>query len=257
MTLNDHCVDRRVDRNVARGTAAHAPLALACLAAMLLPAVAGMACADTFTVTPALVSDYDLRGISQNARDPAFQLGANYASATGFYLGAWGSNINFGRGDPKVELDGIGGFTWGDAKEFAALDAGVIYYSYVGKSDYNYPELYFAVTKDWFNAKVSYSWDFAGTHESAWYLSTVGTFPLPQEFAFVAHIGYSGGNYWDRFYGDGYYDWSVGFTKALGRFTLGLSFIDGSDLRDGPGRLFDTRSKVVGSVSTTLPWSAD
>ena len=49
----------------------------------------------------------------------------------------------------------------------------------------------------------------------------------------------------------------VGVTKTLGKFALGLSFIDGSDLKDGPGKVFDSRSKIVATVSTTLPWSAE
>jgi len=131
-----------------------------------------------------------------------------------------------------------------------------VYYTYVSKSDFNYPEVYFGITKDWFNAKVFYSWDFGGVGDSAWYVTTTGTFPIPGDFSLVAHAGYSGGDYWDKAYGNGYFDWSVGVTKTLGNFTLGLSFIDGSDLKDSPGKVFDTRSKVVASISTTLPWSA-
>ena len=36
------------------------------------------------TVTPAVVSDYDFRGISQSAKDPAFQLSVNYTADSGF-----------------------------------------------------------------------------------------------------------------------------------------------------------------------------
>jgi uncharacterized protein (TIGR02001 family) len=226
------------------------------LAGALLLASAGAAQADSFTVSPAVVSDYDFRGITQTAKDPALQVGATYSHDSGFYVGAWSSNVNFGPGDPKIELDLTSGFTWGDAKESFAYDAGIVYYTYVSKSDFNYPEVYFGITKDWFNAKLFYSWDFGGVGDSAWYLSTTGTFPIPADFSLVAHAGYSGGDYWDKAYGNGYFDWSIGVTKALGNFTLGVSFIDGSDLKDSPGKVFDTRSKVVGTITTTLPWSA-
>jgi len=227
------------------------------LAGALVLSSLGAAHADSFTVSPALVSDYDFRGITQTAKDPALQVGATYSHDSGFYLGGWGSNVNFGSGDPKVELDLTTGFTWGDAKESAAFDAGVVYYTYVSKSDFNFPEVYFGVTKDWFNAKLFYSWDFGGLGDSAYYLSTTGTFPLPSDFALVAHAGYNGGDYWDKNYGDGYFDWSVGVTKAIGKFTVGLSFIDGSDLADVPGKFFDTKSKVVATISTTLPWGKE
>jgi hypothetical protein len=79
----------------------------------------------------------------------------------------------------------------------------------------------------------------------------------PQSFALVAHAGYSGGTFWDKAYGNGYLDWSVGLTRSVGRFKVGLSFIDGSDLPHGAGRVFDTRNRFVASLSTTLPWSAN
>ncbi|MEN9705562.1 MAG: hypothetical protein RLZZ393_1441 [Pseudomonadota bacterium] len=230
------------------------------LAGALAISSVGVAHADgSLTVTPAVVSDYDLRGISQTAKDPAFQLGATYTHDSGFYVSGWASNLNFGLGnkDPDGELDLVGGYAWGDAKGKGAFDAGVIYYTYVGRSDFDYPEVYLGYTKDWFNAKAFYSWDFGGTGSTAWYLTTTGTFPLPSDFALVAHAGYSTGDYWDKNYGGGYVDWSVGVTKAIGKFTVGLSFIDGSDLKDTPGKYFDTRSKVVASVSTTLPWGKD
>ena len=34
----------------------------------------------------------------------------------------------------------------------------------------------------------------------------------------------------DLFYDDSYMDWSVGVTYALGHFTFGLKYVDGSDL---------------------------
>jgi uncharacterized protein (TIGR02001 family) len=227
------------------------------LAGALLAAAAGAAQADV-TVSPAVVSDYDFRGISQSKNDPAFQLGATYAHESGFYVGAWGSNVDFGLDKPDIELDVTTGFTFGDAKEGFAYDVGAVYYTYVSASDFNFPEIYAGITRDWFNAKLFYSWDFGGVKESAYYLSTTGTFPLPADFGLAVHAGYSGGNYWDTFYGNGYFDWSVGVTKALGKFTLGLAFVDGSDLPTGPKNTpFSSASKVVATVTTTLPWASE
>jgi hypothetical protein len=86
------------------------------LAGALLVAAAGTAHAG-LTVTPAVVSDYDFRGVTQTANDPAVQVGATYAFDSGLYVGGWGSNIKFGAGDPKLELDWSAGYTFGDAKE--------------------------------------------------------------------------------------------------------------------------------------------
>ena len=76
--------------------------------------------------------------------------------------------------------------------------------------------------------------------------------------ALTAHIGYSDGDYWDRF--DGYIDWSVGVTYTLGNFNLGLKYVDGSDLEDTDGTpddVFSSEARAVFSVSTTFPWGSE
>ena len=100
------------------------------LLAGALLAVAGVASAD-ITVTPAVVWDYDFRGVSQTAGDPAVQAGITYTHASGAYVGAWASNVQFGPGDPNIEMDFFGGFAGGDATKSVAYDVGIIYYTYV------------------------------------------------------------------------------------------------------------------------------
>lgn len=208
------------------------------------------------TVTPAVVWDYDFRGISQSSGNPALQLGTTFAHDSGLYVGAWGSTIDFGPGDPEVELDFYGGFAGGDATESIAYDVGIIYYTYVSKSDYNFAEVYAGITKGWFNAKVSYGWDFANVGEDAFYVETNGTFPMSSGLSLLAHIGYSDGSYWDEGYGDGYFDWSVGLSYGFKNFTGTVKYIDGSDLPDTHGSdVFTTDSKVWVGLQTTLPWS--
>ena len=227
------------------------------LLAGALLATAGAANAAV-TVTPTVVSDYDFRGISQTGKDPAFQLGVNYTHESGFYAGLWGSNVDFGPGDPNVEVDVFAGYTFGDAKESVGFDVGAIYYTYVSASDFNYPEIYAGISHGPLAAKVYYSWDFGGTSKSAYYLSGDGTFPLGDSgFSALAHIGWSAGDYWDDFYGDGYFDWAVGVQKTFANFTVQLKYVDGSDLPDGPSKVFSTDSKVWASVSTTLPWASE
>src|SRR5262245_62438152 len=58
-----------------------------------------------FSSTWTAVSDYDFRGFTQSAKDPALQASADYAfGESGFSLGAWASNIDFGN-DEDYELD--------------------------------------------------------------------------------------------------------------------------------------------------------
>lgn len=231
------------------------------LAGALL-AAAGAANAGV-SVTPTVVSDYDFRGISQTAEDPAFQLALNYTHDSGFYAGLWGSNVDFGISDPDIEIDAIAGFAGGDAAESFGYDVGVTYYTYVSASDLNYTEIYAGISKGWFAGKIWYSWDLGGDalppslSSNGYYVEGNGTFPIGDSgFAFVAHAGYSGGGYWDDVNGDGYFDWSAGVTKSFGNFAVAVKFIDGSDL-PGPGPVLSTESKLFASISTTLPWAAE
>lgn len=50
-------------------------------------------------------SDYDFRGISLCAKKPALQASAEYSFASGFAVGAWASNVDFGdKADIEVDL---------------------------------------------------------------------------------------------------------------------------------------------------------
>jgi uncharacterized protein (TIGR02001 family) len=229
------------------------------LLAGALLAVCGAASAD-ITVTPAVVWDYDFRGVSQTAGDPALQAGITYTHASGAYVGAWASNVQFGPGDPNVEMDFFGGFAGGDATKSVGYDVGIIYYTYVSASGLNYPEIYAGITKGWFNVKLSYSWDWGGSDRpsfvsgTAYYLEGNATIPLPAGFTGLAHIGWSDGSYWSDAYGNGYVDWAVGASHAFGHFTGTLKYIDGSDLPDGGSKFFKTDGKAWVGFQTTLPW---
>jgi hypothetical protein len=67
---------------------------LKAIAAVLLMTVAGAAHAQ-FSGTVTAVSDYDFRGVSLSATDPALQASLDWAHDSGLYLGIWGSNIDY------------------------------------------------------------------------------------------------------------------------------------------------------------------
>ena len=222
------------------------------LCALPLPALAQV----SSTVT--LTSDYDFRGISQTARDPALQASLDWAGASGAYLGAWASNVDFGRGtDASVELDLLGGYR-GKFNDEATFDIGAVYYSFWGDGDdVPFGEIYAGIGYKMLSAKLWYAPDFSNSGETATYLEANATFPLPNDFGLAIHAGYSDGDYWDAVNGGGYLDYSLGLTKSVGKFSLALKWVDGSDLKssDGtPGDVFTSESKVMLSVATTLPW---
>ena len=228
---------------------------------------------STWTAT----SDYDFRGITQSAGDPALQASIDYAHPSGWYIGAWASNIKFGvdesasgLSDPKIETDVYTGFTK-TLESGLSYDVGGVFYGYPEESTFNYFELYAGVgftAKSGMSikGKLFYSPDFGGDatpgNTSAEYLSADASFPLPQNFSITAHAGYSFGNYWDSFLkdaalGDKYFDYSVGVGYTAGKFSLSLKWIDGSDLKESDGTphdFFSSEGRAVFSVATTFPW---
>ncbi len=130
------------------------------LAAVVLLASASIAQAE-ITGNASVVSDYNWRGITQTAGDPAIQGGIDYAHESGFYAGAWGSNVDFGDCcDENLETDLYFGWSGG---EDITWNVGFIYYLYPGAEGLNFPEIYGSLGWKWLTGKISYSNDFGNT----------------------------------------------------------------------------------------------
>lgn len=240
------------------------------LAAIVLMTSAAVASAE-ITGTVTATSDYDFRGISLSAKDPALQASIDYAHDSGFYLGIWGSNVDYGDCcDENLEIDYYAGFAGG---EDLYWDVGIVYYTYPGANyrpggkTLDYAELYGALGYKWIEGKIWYANSNSNSELASWYYEANGTFELPANFGLTAHIGYSDGDYFD---GSEYTDWSIGLTYMLGHFEFALKWVDGSDLEDlddfckvDPGfdpacrdrDVFSTDARAIFSVSTTFPWS--
>ncbi|WP_082559774.1 MULTISPECIES: TorF family putative porin [unclassified Lysobacter] len=122
--------------NASTTATAHAALALSVFAACLgAPALAHAGTSGSVSLT----SDYIFRGVSQTNQEPALQGGIEYAADSGFYVGAWGSNVSWLSdtvvvGDDissSLELDVSAGYR-GKAGEIFAYDVGALYYWYPG-----------------------------------------------------------------------------------------------------------------------------
>lgn len=214
--------------------------------------------ADEISSTLTLASDYDFRGISQTARDPALQASLDWSASSGLYLGAWASNVDFGPGtDADIELDASIGYS-GNFNDDVSYDIGVALYTFWSDGDNaEFAELYAGIGyKNW-SAKLWYAPDFNNYGASATYLEGNLAIPLASGFELGLHAGYSSGDFWDETNDGGYFDYSIGVSKSIGNFALALSWIDGSDLKatDGtPGDVFTSESKLWFSIATTLPW---
>jgi uncharacterized protein (TIGR02001 family) len=241
------------------------------VAAVLLLATGAAAHAE-LSGTVGAVSDYDFRGISLSAKDPALQGSIDWAAESGFYAGAWASNIDYGDGyDGNIELDLYGGFT-GETAGGLGWDVGLVWYLYPDSSENrtrcrdeeldceisDYPELYAGVTYKWFEFKQWYSNDLAGSDEDGFYTEGNASFELPAGFGLNLHLGY---NYGDAFEDTEYLDYSIGVGYTLGNFDLELKWVD-NDLSDGDplyskDDVFNSEGRVIFGVSTTFPWSKE
>lgn len=232
------------------------------LAALGLLSAAGAAQAGVSS-TWTLTNDYDFRGFSQSAKDPAIQGSLDYAHDSGWYLGAWASNIDFdvpdgvGLDDPEIEVDVYTGFTGGDAETGIGWDAGLVYYAYPEESDFDYMEIYASAAHKWFKGKLWWSNDFGGDTTSgntdAFYLEGNATFPLPQNFSILLHAGYSFGDYWDD--SDEVLDYSAGVGYSFGNFNFALKYVNQDTDIDIEDDAFNNEGRVVFTVATTFPWS--
>jgi uncharacterized protein (TIGR02001 family) len=102
------------------------------LAALAVPGLA-MAEDSPFSSNVSLVSNYLYRGVTQTGDRGAIQGGFDYAHPSGFYAGAWGSNISWlGGTGSSLELDTYAGYSAGFATDFT-YNVGVLRYNYSGE----------------------------------------------------------------------------------------------------------------------------
>ena len=158
--------------------------------------------APEVTYNVGVVSQYRYRGLAQTTGDAALQGGLDYANASGFYAGAWGSTIKWIKdagSDAKgpVELDMYAGYKL----EAAGLtyDVGYLRYEYVnntysktGGSNANTDEVYGAVTAGPATLKYSYAFsNLFGFNDSkgSTYWDLSATFDLGNGYSLVPHAG--------------------------------------------------------------------
>jgi len=199
---------------------------------VIAAATAAPAFAQDVTITGnvALATDYAFRGISQTTEAPAIQGGFDATFGdSGFYAGAWASNINFGAGGANLELDVYGGYKF--ALGGVAMDVGVLGYLYPSADDDFIGELDFyevyvkpsiALSEQFtLGGNISYSPDFQNETGDAFYYEVNGTFVASPELSFSGAVGMQNVDTPGFFAGeDEYTTWNVGGTYSA----MGLGF---------------------------------
>lgn len=187
--------------------------ALAALSLIASSVVFAQAAAPTPDYTLAYnigaVSDYRFRGITQTNYGPAVQGGVDFAHKSGFYVGAWASNVKWikdmngaSKGDYEVDL--YGGFK-GEIKPGLSYDVGFITYQYPGNdsgdaaspggtgfTNASTKEFYGALTYGVATLKYNQSMgDFLGNLNSngSRYWDLSATFDLGSGYTLTPHVG--------------------------------------------------------------------
>lgn len=229
---------------------------LACAASVMLFASQGAFAQFSSTLT--LTNDYDFRGFSQNAKDPALQGSLDYAFPSGFAVGAWASNIDFSPADGDIEVDYYANYT-GTISDNASWGVGAVYYSYPGSDVLGeYPEFYAGFNAGPFSVRQWYADDLYDLGESGWYTEGNATIELPQDFSLLLHLGYSYGDLWDLIGGE-IFDYSVGVGYNVNNFALSLK-VTGTDASGAQKITTDVgnnEDRLVFAISTTLPWGQE
>jgi len=200
-----------------------------------------------------LTSDYRFRGVSQSDEGMAVQGGITISHESGFYVGAWGSNLaGWGTfGGANMELDLIAGYKFGVGE--GTLDTGIVWYMYPsGASETDFAELYAKLSGTvgglGLTAGVAYApkqqalgnWFPVGApadpgdKEDNLYLSGDAAYGIDgAPITLKAHIGYSDGNPGLGPNGTSvaptgtYLDWSLGADIVpISGITLSVSYVD-------------------------------
>jgi uncharacterized protein (TIGR02001 family) len=193
-----------------------------------------------------VVSDYRFRGVSLSDKDFAVQPTITISHESGFYVGAWASNLAENSGD-DVEVDLYAGFSGGEELTY---DIGATYYLYPGVSSFNYVEFTGKLGSTYGPATVgvqlSYvpSQDNTGNSDNI-YFGTNAALAIPDSpITLTGSIGIEDGAFSA---GDEKVDWSIGANAAIQGFTLGIAYVDSN--RRSIFAANDAKAGVVFSLS--------
>jgi uncharacterized protein (TIGR02001 family) len=211
-----------------------------------------------FSSSIAVVSDYDFRGISLSARDPAPQMSVDYVFGdTGLSAGAFASTIDSGPDvDSDVETDVYVDFATMFDDTFG-FNAGATYYAYPGSDDTEaYPEAYVGLIAGDFTFNQWFTHDYLGVGDTALYTEANYSRELAASFSFSAHAGYSYGEAFEDAELIDYFA-ELGYTWNHVVFAVRFTGTDASGDLKVTDDVFNNEPRLMFSVATTLPWEDD
>jgi uncharacterized protein (TIGR02001 family) len=242
-------------------------LSLAGLALLPLANAQAVELNDQFAllITPKLVSDYRTSGISQTLGDPAAQLDLMLSHVSGWYIGAWTSNVEYGYDwaqdddyGTRQEVDYYAGYFW-QISDAISLDAMYSKYTYPGESQFNSSDLILTLEAYGLYAGGKYSID---TDEDQLTRYLGYRTQLPWELGLdirYENVDYKDDAFFNSDYSrarEDYNTWQIGLSRDLLGATWGLSYVD-TDLSDAECLSFSgyddlCSAGLVASVSKTF-----
>jgi uncharacterized protein (TIGR02001 family) len=227
-----------------------------------------------------LFSQYIFRGYTQTHNDPALQGGVDFEHSSGFYAGAWASNVswlddsNAYDNGGSLEIDLYAGYAADIGETGLRYDVGVLQYLYPGEvstgiANANTTEVHAGLGYGWVDTTIhvvtsndAWTWGDAAGASSAkgtTYYDLNVDVPVGdlvkhkylEGVSGIFHLGYQ------HFAGatnnqDSYADWKVGATKSFDSGIDAGYYYTGTDVRNGNGWWVARDGKFLGDSAHTF-----
>jgi uncharacterized protein (TIGR02001 family) len=228
---------------------------LAALAALAGCALAAPTHAGDLSANVSVTNNYIWRGLTQTENNSAVQGGIDYAADSGFYVGTWVSNVNYGPSDVySYEHDIYAGYAFETGN--ISWDLGYLYYNYDKEAEFDFGEVYGTVGIGGFSASLYVLTNTEADEGEGQDFGAGGTYYAALDYGFEVgdgievglHVGYHDGDFAEAFNGsdDGYYDYNISIAKGGFAFMLTDTNVGGPASEGG----FDNdQYKVVVSYS--------
>ncbi|TAN06560.1 MAG: hypothetical protein EPN36_04005 [Rhodanobacteraceae bacterium] len=209
------------------------------LAVLAGPATRAIEPASSISGSVAVVNDYLFRGLSQTNHKPALQAGVEYDHASGWYVGAWASNISWLSDtsttaaplSSSLEVDLYTGYrgSFGSAWSY---DLGLYEYDYPGDYPAGFTRPYTTegyVSLAYKSLSLKYSHAFTnlfgipGSRHSG-YLDLSWNYAFSPGWTLNTHVGHQDVAHTPGF---SYSDWKLGVTRAFADgYSVALGYYD-------------------------------
>ena len=204
--------------------------------AVALGASMPIAHAGEWSANASVTSNYIWRGLTQTGNESAVQGGIDYAADSGFYVGTWASNVNYGADDVySYEHDIYAGY--GFETGGVSWDVGYLYYNYDKEAEFDFSEVYLNVGFGNFGVGISVLADTEADEApgqdfgfgEAYYASLDYGFEVGNGVAIGLHLGHHDGDFAEAFNGnaEGYTDFNISISKGGFSFMISDTNVKG------------------------------